>query len=157
MLEFSCLRVICYIILINNPQRYIFLLIFQTFLVSLLLILVRRVWLAYVLFLVFLGGVLVIFIYIRRLASTIIVKSWFYKIKNFFLFIITLILILSYLDTNFFLFREVFTEKRIIYSLISNWNFILYLFVINYLLIALFNIFRTLKVFKGPLRKYYCT
>lgn len=143
--------------LIKSPQSIILLLIFQAFLASLILSFVSNIWFTYILFLVFLGGILVVFTYIRRLASKIVEKRWFDRINKLMIFIIMVILRVIFLDCNSFLFN-IFScfslESRIIYSLISSWSFILYLFIVIYLFLTLFNICNILKVFKGPLLRF---
>lgn len=118
-----CIRVACFIVLINSPQSIILLLILQAFLVSVILRLIRNIWFCYILFLVFLGGILVIFIYIRSLASSIYKKSWEGREKKILKFIFLIVLGLVYFRNNSLplnIFIPFFMDRRLVYLLVSN-------------------------------------
>lgn len=63
-------------------------LIFQTIFIAVLVGLRKRVWYSYVLFLIFLGGLLVLFVYIRRLIPKI--KLEYYLNKRYYIMIMVL-------------------------------------------------------------------
>nr|YP_009540826.1 NADH dehydrogenase subunit 6 [Mongoloniscus sinensis]AYQ93277.1 NADH dehydrogenase subunit 6 [Mongoloniscus sinensis] len=157
LFSLMCMSTMCFAVLMKSPQSIILLLMFQAFLASLMLSFVSNIWFTYILFLVFLGGMLVVFTYISSLASSIAEKSWFNKMNKLMIFIMMVILSVIFLDCNSFLFN-IFScfslESSMIYSLMSSWSFILYLFIVMYLFLTLFNICNMLKVFKGPLLKF---
>lgn len=152
-----CLNLSVFIILIRRPQLIVMLLIFQAFIVTILLRLVRRVWYAYVLFLVFLGGMLVIFIYIRRLASWVKVDRQY---ENFLKLVGIVLVFRTVMGLNYFnkvwLRRDGFLlyKESVVNLLISGFTVILYFFIIRYLLLVLFIICGIVKLLEGPLRKF---
>nr|YP_009112544.1 NADH dehydrogenase subunit 6 [Paranephrops planifrons]CEK40194.1 NADH dehydrogenase subunit 6 [Paranephrops planifrons] len=120
-------------------------------------------WFSYILFLIFLGGMLIIFIYIASLAS-----NEAFKINFFFsLFIlppslISLLLIMLdpfILPSNFFLFSpQMFFNNKINFSLTasstiySSSSLLLTSFMIMYLLFTLIVVVKIINISCGPLR-----
>lgn len=141
-------------------------LLIQTFLISLLIGLIRKTfWFSYILFLVFLGGILVIFIYVTALSYNEIF-SILRKSFIFIFFILTFLIILFYFRdwfyTNLTINIEItrindstsLIEENYIYLLkIYNHstNFIT-LFLINYLFLTLVIRVKITNFFYGPLR-----
>lgn len=115
---------------------------------------------------IFLGGILVLFIYVTSLASneifnlSIKLTLFSFTILRFFI-ILSLIVDKTYL-TSFFLNNEIeritnlytyFSENSLSLNKLYNFptNFVTIL-LINYLLITLIVIVKITKLFKGPLR-----
>lgn len=142
-------------------------LLIQTILICLRTGLITKTfWFSYILFLIFLGGILVLFIYVTSLASneifnlSIKLTLFSFTILRFFI-ILSLIVDKTYL-TSFFLNNEIeritnlytyFSENSLSLNKLYNFptNFVTIL-LINYLLITLIVIVKITKLFKGPLR-----
>lgn len=108
--------------------------------------------------LVFLGGILVVFVYIRGLASYVKVEVFFYYIKVIFLVLVAISLIIKLREVkiNFVnCARLLIEDDRELYILISSNVFILYMFSIGYLLITLFIVCKIVEFKKGPLRQLF--
>lgn len=129
----------------------------------------KSFWFSYILFLVFLGGILVLFIYVTSLASNEIFSI---SIKLTILSIIllsTLFLISIIIDKNlvrnWFINNEIesitnyysyFSENSLSLNKLYNFptNFVT-IILINYLLITLIAVVKITKLSKGPLRSIY--
>nr|ALO76146.1 NADH deshydrogenase subunit 6 [Aphodius sp. APH01] len=118
-------------------------------------------WFSYILFLVMIGGMLVLFIYMTSVASNEMFK-YSYKLLNLMIiiFLITMLL-LMYMDP-FFTYMSTISMESTSYSpnLISMsmnkyfypTNFIMYM-IILYLLITLIAIVKITDISQGPLRQ----
>ena len=128
----------------------------------------KTFWLSYILFLTFLGGILILFIYITSLASN---EFFFFNIKILLLigsFFLTICISIYFIDKNIIYFYQENIEIKLNNVIINyiNENFLnlnkLYNFPINFITILLINyLFLTLIVIvkitninKGPLRAY---
>lgn len=151
---------------INHPLAIGLILLTQTVLICLLTGTIRKTfWFSYILFLIFLGGILVLFIYVTALASNEIFKISIKLILITFLlyFIITnLFIITDYIILNNFIRNETQTLNNL-YSYIPEnsltlnklYNFpvnLITILLINYLLITLIAVVKVTKIFHGPLR-----
>ncbi|RCK67890.1 hypothetical protein DT076_18960 [Desertihabitans brevis] len=120
------------------------------------------------LFLVFLGGILVLFIYVTSLASN---EIFTFSIK---LIITTIIIFLLRISILFFIDKNILTQYYNIeiesifninsyilensISLVKLYNYptnLLTIILINYLLITLIAVVKITKLFKGPLRPIF--
>nr|QXG19664.1 NADH dehydrogenase subunit 6 [Zaprionus indianus] len=157
------------IIFINmfHPLAMGLTLLIQTILICLSTGLITKTfWFSYILFLIFLGGMLVLFIYVTSLASnemfnlSIKLTLFSFTMLSFFM-ILSLIVDKTYL-TSFFLNNEMesitnlytyFSENSLSLNKLYNFptNFVTIL-LMNYLLITLIVIVKITKLFKGPLR-----
>jgi len=102
-------------------------------------------WFLYLLVLVFLGGVIVLVIYIRTLAA----NEKFDKLsfnKSFFF----LILIYLYLDNRFIRTKRAINTNLVINLYESNYRIIM-VFLIRYLLLTILCVVKLVKFDKGPL------
>nr|YP_009560406.1 NADH dehydrogenase subunit 6 [Peckia australis]QAB06060.1 NADH dehydrogenase subunit 6 [Peckia australis] len=125
-------------------------------------------WFSYILFLVFLGGMLVLFIYVTSLASnemfSFSIKLMIMTISFFFLSII----VLFFMDKNILLqysnmeIKSIFEMNSYIMensmSLNKLYNYptnLLTIMLMNYLLITLIAVVKITKLFKGPLRPMF--
>nr|UYC28642.1 NADH dehydrogenase subunit 6 [Pieris rapae] len=155
----------------KHPLSMGLMIITQTLILSLILgMYINTYWFSYILFLVFLGGLLVLFIYVSSIASNEMMNFSF-KMKLFFLLMINMMMILSILKmknyfnfidnfinnemnemTNYFLF---FNENKIKLSkLYNSQTFLMIMMIIIYLFITLIAIIKITNIFFGPLRSF---
>nr|YP_009648780.1 NADH dehydrogenase subunit 6 [Pseudohelice subquadrata]QCZ36098.1 NADH dehydrogenase subunit 6 [Pseudohelice subquadrata] len=118
-------------------------------------------WFSYVLFLVFLGGMLVLFIYISSLASN---ESFSFSLTTFTLVtsLISLIFSMLFLDPLLILPNSSsLYPSSLNYSIstpfIINWiynspSMVFTIFIVSYLLLMLIIVVKIINLFKGPLR-----
>lgn len=153
---------------INHPLAIGLILLIQTFIICLASgIISKTFWFSYILFLVFLGGILVLFIYVTSLASNEIF-SLSIKITIITTIIIILTVILTFIvDINIVTpiienieiieisnINSIIKENTIILNKIYNYpTNLITLVLINYLLISLIAIVKITNVFYGPLRQ----
>lgn len=163
------LSLIFLFIQIKHPLTVGLMLLIQTFLISIIIgIIFKTFWFSYILFLIFLGGMLIIFIYITTLSSNEIFslnnKTWILYL--FIIIILTIIIIL--LDINYYCFINnyeiiilfdiniIIDENSInlnkIYSYPTNF---LTLFIIIYLFLTLIIAVKITNFFLGPLRPIF--
>jgi len=155
-----------YFIQINHPLAIGLVLLIQTLFICFITgFLTKTFWFSYILFLVFLGGILVLFIYVTSLASNEIFNL---SIK---LIILSLIILILTIIINFFIDKNIIisflNNNEIIQNIIINfikennlnlnklYNYpsnIITLLLINYLLITLIAIVKITNIFYGPLR-----
>lgn len=144
-------------------------LLIQTILVSIISGLITKTfWFSYILFLVFLGGILVLFIYVTSLASneifTFSSKILISSISIFFIIIISLyfidkrillnysnIEIQSISNLNSYIIENSLSLNKL-YNYPTN---LLTILLINYLLITLIAVVKITNLFKGPLRPIF--
>lgn len=159
------------LIFINTKHPLIigFMLLIQTTLICILSrIIYKNFWFSYILFLVFIGGILVLFIYVTSLASNEIfslsIKYTYVIIIIFFISILIILIIdknLLLLYTNLEInsivnINSYITENSItIYKLYNYPNNLLTIFLMNYLLITLIAVIKITKLHKGPLRPLF--
>nr|YP_010148405.1 NADH dehydrogenase subunit 6 [Anopheles anthropophagus]QQV69244.1 NADH dehydrogenase subunit 6 [Anopheles anthropophagus] len=151
----------------KHPLSMGLMLLIQTFLTCLLTgIYVKTFWFSYVLFLIFLGGMLILFIYVTSLSSNEMFSM------SFSLTTISLI-IFMFMLTIFFIMDKSLTEQFImnmemekismmnnlinenVLSLNKMYNFptnLITLLLINYLFLTLLVTVKITKKFYGPLR-----
>nr|YP_010968364.1 NADH dehydrogenase subunit 6 [Isomyia nebulosa]WNO18612.1 NADH dehydrogenase subunit 6 [Isomyia nebulosa] len=144
-------------------------LLIQTTLVCLMTsLMTKSSWFSYILFLVFLGGMLVLFIYVTSLASN---EMFSFSIKLLMissLMFLSMMMIFIFIDKNL-LMQYKNLELKSIYnlntyimenslSLNKLYNYptnILTILLMNYLLITLIAVVKITKLFKGPLRPMF--
>nr|WDA94033.1 NADH dehydrogenase subunit 6 [Apotropina sp. 1 JJC-2023a] len=151
----------------NHPLAMGLTLLIQTIIISLMIgILTKTFWFSYILFLIFLGGMLVLFIYVTSLASN---EMFSFSIKLFMssmMFLMFNLMMIYFLMDNM-LFNEIifnnemntlnnnmfYMENSLNLNKLYNYptNFITIL-LMNYLLITLIAIVKITKLFYGPLR-----
>nr|VFU78728.1 NADH dehydrogenase subunit 6 [Proasellus karamani] len=113
-------------------------------------------WVAYILFLVFLGGILILFTYVSSLSSNLLFK----KVKLEILIPVTLLAVM----TLFASYPPALTEswecqeslpslELAVKDLLSPLTYPLYLYLFTYLLIALLYVVTLMKTYYAPLRK----
>nr|YP_009936912.1 NADH dehydrogenase subunit 6 [Tuta absoluta]QNT11856.1 NADH dehydrogenase subunit 6 [Tuta absoluta]UJM44073.1 NADH dehydrogenase subunit 6 [Tuta absoluta]UJM44086.1 NADH dehydrogenase subunit 6 [Tuta absoluta] len=154
---------------LNHPLSMGLMILMQTFLTCILSgLIIKTYWFSYVLFLTFLGGLLVLFIYVSSIASN---EMFFFsfKMKMFFLFTIIISLFISLLfiynlnwmnfinnsDMENFFNNYLFfnNENKInLTKLYNNQTFLLMIMLIIYLFITLVAVVKITNIFSGPLR-----
>nr|AMH85458.1 NADH dehydrogenase subunit 6 [Boettcheria latisterna] len=144
-------------------------LLIQTTLICLMTgLMTKTFWFSYILFLVFLGGMLVLFIYVTSLASNEMFSfSMKLTITSIILFLLS-IMILFFMDkniimqyynmeTNQMFNMDLFIPENTL-SLNKLYNYptnLLTIMLMNYLLITLIAVVKITKLFKGPLRPMF--
>lgn len=136
-------------------------LLFQTCLICLRSGLINQsFWFSYILFLIFLGGILVLFIYVASLASNEPFRFSFIRVYLFaFIFIITFLLFLF--DSNFLPTRlnisvsevqQSYEQLKLIGIIYSKPTMTFTLYIVIYLLLTLLVIVDITGNYFGPLR-----
>nr|YP_010587793.1 NADH dehydrogenase subunit 6 [Dicrotendipes pelochloris]WAB46402.1 NADH dehydrogenase subunit 6 [Dicrotendipes pelochloris] len=156
--------------LMNHPLSMGLLLMTQTILIALLTgILTKTFWFSYSLFLIFLGGMLILFMYMTSIASNEMFK-FSINIK-LLLFMMTLILsfmlfflifdfkmfffnkIFNLDNMNFFDMKNLFTENNLTLNKLYNFPMnIITILLVNYLFLTLIATVKITNIFEGPLR-----
>nr|UXW93500.1 NADH dehydrogenase subunit 6 [Hymenoptera sp. 4 GYN-2021] len=168
------MKILMFISLINGMMIYScktplsmgMIILIQTFITSLMSgMMIFSYWYSYILFLIMLGGLLILFIYVSSLSPN--QNFFFNKIFNF-LNIIFVIIILIYTwkseefninsyDSMTFYKKELesnFLLKMSLNKLYNKPYSHIMLIMINYLLFTLFIVVKIIKINLGPLRKY---
>nr|AWD29985.1 NADH dehydrogenase subunit 6 [Anopheles gambiae]AWD30011.1 NADH dehydrogenase subunit 6 [Anopheles gambiae]AWD30037.1 NADH dehydrogenase subunit 6 [Anopheles gambiae]AWD30050.1 NADH dehydrogenase subunit 6 [Anopheles gambiae]AWD30102.1 NADH dehydrogenase subunit 6 [Anopheles gambiae] len=151
----------------KHPLSMGLMLLIQTFLTCLITgIYVKSFWFSYVLFLIFLGGMLILFIYVTSLSSnemfTMSFKLTMFKLVLFSLSMVIFFILDKTLIEQFIINMEMekfsMTNNLInenILSLNKMYNFptnLITLLLINYLFLTLLVTVKITKKFYGPLR-----
>nr|YP_009294826.1 NADH dehydrogenase subunit 6 [Parapoynx crisonalis]AMT85323.1 NADH dehydrogenase subunit 6 [Parapoynx crisonalis] len=158
---------------INHPLSMGLMILTQTFLMCLISsMLISTYWFSYILFLTFLGGLLVLFIYVSSLASNEMFKISM-KLKMLFLILFLIMMPISFINNynlnwlnlsnnsnemnnffNMFLFFN--NENKINLSkLYNNQTFLIMIMMVIYLFITLIAVVKITNIFYGPLRPSY--
>nr|YP_010625202.1 NADH dehydrogenase subunit 6 [Procambarus dupratzi]WBG72642.1 NADH dehydrogenase subunit 6 [Procambarus dupratzi] len=121
-------------------------------------------WFSYILFLIFLGGMLVLFIYVASLASNEMFEVSLNSTVIMMLLTLFTCLLVTFLDsllTSFkfmissssVLFTYKFSTAPLLTSIIYNPSSMMFtLFIILYLLLTLFAVVKIINVYSSPLR-----
>lgn len=143
-------------IYIQTPLRIGVLIIVLSFFVATIIFFIGPTsWFSYLLFIVFLRGIIIIFIYVSSLASNEIL---FYNIYFLPLFFVTPLLLFMYLKINFDTHTEIINsiiEPNSIFSykIYTPYLRLLTRIIMIYLLIALLVVVKNSLFREGPLRK----
>nr|YP_009232597.1 NADH dehydrogenase subunit 6 [Tecia solanivora]AMA34398.1 NADH dehydrogenase subunit 6 [Tecia solanivora] len=168
---FSSLLIIIsfFMYFLNHPLSMGLMILLQTLITCILSgMMIKTYWFSYILFLTFLGGLLVLFIYVSSIASNEMFIFPF-KMKMFFFFLITSSIIISVMfiynlnwmnfsfnsDMENFFNNYLFfnNENKINLSkLYNNQTFLLMIMLIIYLFITLVAVVKITNIFFGPLR-----
>nr|QLY89873.1 NADH dehydrogenase subunit 6 [Neoleria inscripta] len=151
----------------NHPLAMGLTLLIQTMLICLISgLITKSFWFSYILFLIFLGGMLVLFIYVTSLASNEMF-SFSTKLLIVMVSIAMIALFMFYLldksSWSFYFLNNDMEKINSSYSYISENSLSLYklynyptnlitLLLMNYLLITLIAVVKITKLFYGPLR-----
>nr|YP_010518907.1 NADH dehydrogenase subunit 6 [Culex territans]UXO95472.1 NADH dehydrogenase subunit 6 [Culex territans] len=167
LIMFTCFITSFIFLQMKHPLAMGLMLLIQTFLTCLMTgIFVKTFWFSYVLFLIFMGGMLVLFIYVTSLSSnemfSMSFKLTFMSIMLIFLFILISYFFDKSLMENFiknndsislFNMNNLFNENYL--SLNKMYNFptnLITLLLINYLFLTLLVTVKITKKNYGPLR-----
>nr|YP_009379703.1 NADH dehydrogenase subunit 6 [Protegira songi]ARQ82106.1 NADH dehydrogenase subunit 6 [Protegira songi] len=154
---------------LNNPLSMGLMILIQTLLTCLLSgMMIKTYWFSYILFLTFLGGLLVLFIYVSSIASNELFKSIINLKKMFFIIILMTLTIKIMYENNiswmnlsmnsdmdnfnqlmFFFNNE---NKINISKLYNNQTFLIMMMLVIYLFITLIAIVKITNIFYGPIR-----
>nr|WMQ78042.1 NADH dehydrogenase subunit 6 [Obeidia gigantearia] len=158
-------------IFLYHPLSIGLMILLQTLLMCLLSgMMIKTYWFSYILFLTFLGGLLVLFIYVSSIASNELFNFTF-NLKMFFFFFMLLIFI-NKLYLNFYEnlnwmnlsdnlsdndnFSKMFffnNENKInLNKLYNNHTYLMMMLMVIYLFISLVAIVKITNIFYGPLR-----
>nr|WCH63206.1 NADH dehydrogenase subunit 6 [Thosea sinensis] len=156
---------------LNHPLSMMLLILIQTFLICLISgLIIETYWFSYILFLTFLGGLLVLFIYISSIASNEIFKfNNLLKIVSFYIFMIIIIMLMNFKNIfwmNFFINFELnnyfnsllfFNNENLlnISKLYNNQTFLIMMMMVIYLFITLIAVVKITNIFYGPLRSNF--
>nr|YP_010715437.1 NADH dehydrogenase subunit 6 [Phalera assimilis]WDE24569.1 NADH dehydrogenase subunit 6 [Phalera assimilis] len=153
----------------NNPLSMGLMILLQTLLTCLLSgMMIKTYWFSYILFLTFLGGLLVLFIYVSSIASnelfnmSIIMKSFFF-ICILIIFMIQILYMNNLLWMNFsknsdmenfmYMYINMNIENKInLNKLYNNQTFLMMMMLVIYLFITLIAVVKITNIFYGPLR-----
>nr|YP_009743859.1 NADH dehydrogenase subunit 6 [Barbourion lemaii]QIE12615.1 NADH dehydrogenase subunit 6 [Barbourion lemaii] len=155
----------------NHPLSMGFMILIQTIMTCMLSgMMIKTYWFSYILFLVFLGGLLVLFIYVSSIAS----NELFFISNNMKIMFIIMFTMLIFLQMffyknliwmnlninsemnkyfNLFLFEN--DNKINLNKLYNNYTAMLTMMLIIYLFITLIAIVKITNIFYGPLRMSY--
>nr|QNG56324.1 NADH dehydrogenase subunit 6 [Palaestes scutellaris] len=146
---------------LNHPLSFGSILFFQTILISLITGLMSlNFWYSYILFLIMIGGMLVLFMYMTSIASN---EKFKFSLKLSFLFILFFInLPLIFYNKNIKFFNEnclnqnfksmfSFSMNKYMYSP----SMMIYMMIIIYLFITLIAIVKIINIKYGPLRQKF--
>nr|YP_010022508.1 NADH dehydrogenase subunit 6 [Caryandoides hunanica]QON98918.1 NADH dehydrogenase subunit 6 [Caryandoides hunanica] len=152
---------------LNHPMSMMLFIIFQTLLIGLLTgTIMESFWLSYILFLMFLGGMLVLFIYITSIASNemfqlkpfIIVSTMMLWTLTMFMFI----LINKMMFLDWFKNSEMVNINMLInfqemtlslLKLYNNPTFFITMMMMIYLFLSLIAVVKITNINQGPIRK----
>nr|YP_010439588.1 NADH dehydrogenase subunit 6 [Daddala brevicauda]UTC33477.1 NADH dehydrogenase subunit 6 [Daddala brevicauda] len=171
-LSFLITFISLFMMFLNNPLSMGLMILFQTLLICLLSgMMIKTYWFSYILFLTFMGGLLVLFIYVSSIASNELFNPSF-NMKLFFFICILLFLFLQLIfmnnlywmnfsfnsDMNNMNSLNLFmnNENTINLSkLYNNQTFMIMLMLIIYLFITLITVVKITNIFYGPLRSKF--
>nr|YP_009473437.1 NADH dehydrogenase subunit 6 [Choristoneura occidentalis biennis]AVI57908.1 NADH dehydrogenase subunit 6 [Choristoneura occidentalis biennis] len=154
----------------NHPLSMGLMILIQTIFICLLSgMLINTYWFSYILFLTFLGGLLVLFIYVSSIASNEMFKNNFFFLKIIFTFSIIIFIFSLYIFNNLNLLNYFFNsemENLFNYSMLfnnenkinlsklyNNQTFLMMMMMIIYLFITLVAVVKITNIFYGPLRQ----
>nr|QXP43472.1 NADH dehydrogenase subunit 6 [Camptoloma vanata] len=167
-LSFMLMFMSIIMLFLNNPLSMGLMILLQTLLTCLLSgMMIKTYWFSYILFLTFLGGLLVLFIYVSSIASNNLFKSSF-NLKYIFIIFIYIIMMLEFFLMknltwmNFFFNSDMFkfdymymyiNENKInLNKLYNNQTFMMMMMMVIYLFITLIAVVKITNIFYGPLR-----
>nr|YP_009499442.1 NADH dehydrogenase subunit 6 [Ocinara albicollis]AWT58486.1 NADH dehydrogenase subunit 6 [Ocinara albicollis]UOG84789.1 NADH dehydrogenase subunit 6 [Ocinara albicollis] len=153
---------------LNHPLSMGLMILIQTLITCLISgMLIKTYWFSYILFLVFLGGLLVLFIYVSSIASNEMFSfNMYMKIMNLILIIFMLFFLIFIMNikwnnliennlemNNFFNMTFFNNENKInMNKLYNNQTSFLTIMLIIYLFINLVAVVKITNIFYGPLR-----
>nr|YP_009538114.1 NADH dehydrogenase subunit 6 [Athyma ranga]AYN60896.1 NADH dehydrogenase subunit 6 [Athyma ranga] len=170
LLSILLISISIFLFFINHPLTMGLLILLQTLLTCLISgMLINTYWFSYILFLVFLGGLLVLFIYVSSVASNELFKI--NLISKFSMIYILFIMIFSFFFKNNLIWMNFYFNDEMINlfnstlffnneynfnlsKLYNKQNYWMMLMMIIYLFITLIAIVKITNIFFGPLRSF---
>nr|YP_010417502.1 NADH dehydrogenase subunit 6 [Junonia erigone]USF17557.1 NADH dehydrogenase subunit 6 [Junonia erigone] len=167
-LSLSLISMSIFMFFLNHPFSMGLMILIQTlFMCMLSSMLINTYWFSYILFLIFLGGLLVLFIYVSSIASNELFKISLFN-KSFFFLLFLLLIISFFFKNNLFWMNFSFNDEMnnffnlfLFFNNEFNFNlsklyneqtYMLTLMMIIYLFIALIAVVKITNIFFGPLR-----
>nr|QXE46440.1 NADH dehydrogenase subunit 6 [Cephalcia infumata] len=156
--------------LIKHPLSMMIIIIIYTINICMMVGLINKTfWFSYILFLIMLGGMMILFMYMTNLISNKIIKFNFLMFIMFLLILMFMNMIFIYIYNDYYLnFYLNMNNKEMIklnYNLLMNFELNMYinkifmtnynyisLMLISYLFINLIAIVKIINIKKGPLR-----
>nr|YP_010728525.1 NADH dehydrogenase subunit 6 [Endochironomus albipennis]WEF49766.1 NADH dehydrogenase subunit 6 [Endochironomus albipennis] len=156
--------------IMNHPLSIGFMLMIQTMLIVIFSgMMIKSFWFSYSLFLIFLGGMLILFMYMTSIASN---EEFKFKInfKNLsFMMIYTLMILMFFIffNQNFLFFNKInnieilnletmkmyFLENNFLLNKMYNFPMnLITIMLINYLFLTLIAVVKITNIFEGPMR-----
>nr|YP_010177767.1 NADH dehydrogenase subunit 6 [Meleonoma mirabilis]QST15491.1 NADH dehydrogenase subunit 6 [Meleonoma mirabilis] len=168
-LSFFLMLISFFMFFLNHPLSMGLMILLQTLLTCLLSgMLMKTYWFSYILFLTFLGGLLVLFIYVSSIASNEMFKIPLKMFLLMYMFSISIIITsmisfnnLKWMNMNFNSDMSIFSDNFLflnnenkinLIKLYNNHTFLLMILLIIYLFITLVAIVKITNIFYGPLR-----
>nr|YP_009045517.1 NADH dehydrogenase subunit 6 [Athyma opalina]AHA03881.1 NADH dehydrogenase subunit 6 [Athyma opalina] len=159
-----------FLFFMNHPLAMGLLILIQTFLTCLISgMLINTYWFSYILFLVFLGGLLVLFIYVSSVASNELFKIHIIS-KLSFIYILFIMILSIFFKNNLIWMNFYFNDEMInmfnlnlffnneynfnLSKLYNKQNYWMMMLMIIYLFITLIAIVKITNIFFGPLRSF---
>jgi len=140
----------------ESPIIILLNLIFQTFLICCFLKLILRTsWFSLILFLIFIGGLIVIFLYITRLAANNIIINL--NTTTYILFLLTFMISTTFIFIHIkhtTIHQENFNLTDLIFKIYSSLNQFIIIIIILYLLLVLLICVNIILTDRGPLRTF---
>uniref|UniRef100_UPI00315C857E NADH dehydrogenase subunit 6 n=1 Tax=Macromia manchurica TaxID=1389456 RepID=UPI00315C857E len=150
--------------MMNHPMNMGLLLLIQTLFSCLMIgLTLQTTWFSYILFLVFLGGMLVLFIYMTSVASNEMFKSQNLKLMVFMMVVLMVFMLIMMMDPltissnsnqdiSMMPFLDQDQTEQSLSMIYSYPNSLITVFMVMYLLLTLIIIVYITKFNKGPLR-----
>nr|YP_010704703.1 NADH dehydrogenase subunit 6 [Polypedilum masudai]UXG19090.1 NADH dehydrogenase subunit 6 [Polypedilum masudai] len=156
--------------LMNHPLSLGLMLMIQTILIVIFSgLLTKTFWFSYSLFLIFLGGMLILFIYMTSIASN---EQFKFKLNFFFIFLLSsffmiLLMLIFFFSQKLLFFNHLQNYENMNMILMTNfslenilmlnkmYNFpmnLITILLINYLFLTLIATVKITNIFEGPLR-----
>nr|QHN56414.1 NADH dehydrogenase subunit 6 [Megaselia spiracularis] len=162
LILFALMTTIVFIQL-NHPLAMGLMLLIQTLLVCLITSFMNETyWFSYILFLVFMGGMLVLFIYVTSLASNETFSLSTNMIMTVMLILLILMIFHNFYDsmiTNEFFTNQLNNINQENYmNLIKLFNYptnLITILLMSYLLITLIAVVKITNIFYGPMRQMF--
>nr|YP_009054341.1 NADH dehydrogenase subunit 6 [Heliconius pachinus]AIJ02034.1 NADH dehydrogenase subunit 6 [Heliconius pachinus] len=153
----------------NNPLSMGLFILIQTLLTCILSgMMINTYWFSYILFLIFLGGLLVLFIYVSSIASNELFKISIFNKILMLLSIIFLFMLSFYFKNNLYWMNLYFNDEMLNFfnlflfsnneynfnlaKLYNEQTYFLMMMLIIYLFITLIAVVKITNIFFGPLR-----
>nr|YP_008757817.1 NADH dehydrogenase subunit 6 [Agrotis segetum]AGO44137.1 NADH dehydrogenase subunit 6 [Agrotis segetum] len=158
-----------FMLFLNNPLSMGLMILIQTLLTCLLSgMMIKTYWFSYILFLTFLGGLLVLFIYVSSIASNEMFKPKI-NLKKICYFMLMMIMLIQYMYMNNILWMNLsmnadmnnFNEMILFFNnenkinlskLYNNQTFLIMMMLVIYLFITLIAVVKITNIFYGPIR-----